>query len=269
MAGLKTFAQASAWRYVVDLSEELLSASTTTSPVGQDGLSFVVRMRLEGLFRMKMFDELILEATKILQLERQSLEKNGGLDVTTALQLLLVEVLSLTGRGDEAMSRLHLLKSFLKSPNSPYNSRYWLWKTKSSIVNCSIRMRLWRSAVAELTSMLDEVESSRVAPPRQGWSEADLAGIAKAETILLCRLSRIMLQMGSIKAAVRYCERATKSLHRGGLESDDAAEHVELAKGLVHFAQDQVRLFLFLFLFPSSRNFSPSSPSHSALLFAV
>ena len=249
LAGLKTFAQASAWKYVVELSEKLLastSASGFGGAVGPDGLSYVLRIRLEGLFRMKMFDELNHEITRILAEDAEKKSKAVGKDrsddLSVAMQLLMAEVLSLTGRGDEALTQLHLLKKWLSSTSLNVNAPFWSWKSSGAIVNGCIRQRLWRNAISELTNMLDEVYKARSAASSQtNWNEKERAGVIKAEVILFCRLSRIMLQMGSIKSAVTYCERAQKALTSSGglLDADETADHVELARGLTLFAQDR------------------------------
>lgn len=248
LAGLKTFAQASAWKYVVELSEKLLASSSSASgfggAVGPDGLSYVLRIRLEGLFRMKMFDELSHEVSRILAEDAEKKKskaycENRSDDLSVAMHLLMAEVLSLTGRGDEALTQLHLLKKWLSTTPQNVNAPFWLWKSSGAIVNGCIRQRLWRNAISELTNMLDEVHSA--ASSQTNWTDKERAGVIKAEVILLCRLSRIMLQMGSIKAAVTYCERAQKALTSSGglLEADETADHVELARGLTLFAQDR------------------------------
>jgi len=260
LAGLKTFAQASAWKYVVELSDKLLSApGGAMLPSGQDGLSYVMRIRLEGLFRMKMFDELNHEVSKILESEAERLvqaqgkETDKSLDLTTALRLLLVEILSLTGRGDEALTQLHILKYWLQTTEENVNVPYWLWKTSGLIVNCTIRSRNWRAAVQELTSMLHAINST--SPNCQ--NEKESGSVCKAQVVLLCRLARTMLQMGFIEAAVKYSERAEEALVSGRLTQDEVAEHVELTQGLTLFAQNKVRFCVLVF----SAHPSPAPPS--------
>ena len=231
-------------------------------PLGQDGLSYVMRIRLEGLFRMKMFDELNREVSKILESEAERLvqakaqaqgkETGKSLDLTTALRLLLVEILSLTGRGEEALTQLHILKHWLQTTAENVNVPYWLWKTSGLIVNCTIRLRNWRAAVQELTNMLSVINSTL--PNRQ--NEKESGSVCKAQVVLLCRLARTMLQMGFIEAAVKYSEQAEEALASGGLTQDEVAEHVELTKGLTLFAQNKVSCVVFLCFCP------PSHPSY-------
>ena len=227
LAGLKVFAQASAWKYVVEMSGKLLAQSESPTTFG---LSFVLRTRFEGLFRMKMFDELTHEATKIL--EQEAAKSNKNMDVVLALRLLIAEILSLTGRGEEALTELSVLKRGLGEDGG--SNPLWLWRTKNSIVNVAIRMRLWRTAIGEMMGMLSDVGEAAKA----GGTE-----YAKAEIVLLCRLSRAMLQIGAVKAGVAYFQQAKERL--GELESrtepgaaeSDLAEHVQLTSGLVLFSQ--------------------------------
>jgi len=71
-SGVQLFARAHAWEYVVSASSKLI---TNEQPGFSGGmLSLVMKLRLEGLFRMKMFDELITEASKILVSEETRLQ---------------------------------------------------------------------------------------------------------------------------------------------------------------------------------------------------
>jgi len=236
LAGLKVFAQASAWKHVVEMSGKLLAQSESST---ENGLSFVLRTRFEGLFRMKMFDELTHEVTRIL--EQEAAKSNKNMDVVLALRLLIAEILSLTGRGEEALTELTVLKRGLGEGGGAGagadagqgSNPLWLWRTKNSIVNVAMRMRLWRTAIGEMTGMISEVEAAK----------ADEMEYAKAEIVLLGRLSRAMLQIGAVKAGVAYFQKAKERLEdlesraEAGAAESDVAEHVQLTSGLVLFSQ--------------------------------
>lgn len=71
-SGVQLFARAHAWEHVVNASSKLI----TPDQPGHGGgvMSLVMKLRLEGLFKMKMFDELLFEASKILSAEEARLE---------------------------------------------------------------------------------------------------------------------------------------------------------------------------------------------------
>ena len=126
-SGVQVFARAHAWEHVVHASSKLITAD---QPGFNGGiLSLVMKLRLEALFRTKMFDELILEATKILAAEESRLIQFFTNDEVTilecdlliAMKLLLSEVKALMGRYEEALEQLYLLKTLL----TKYSTGLW------------------------------------------------------------------------------------------------------------------------------------------------
>lgn len=236
-SGLQTFARASAWQYVVTLSAQLMQEQGPYSDRHQGHIPTVLKLRLEGLFRMKMFDELTAEAGQILDVEmkRQRLESapERSFDLTNAMHLLQAEVLSMTGRGDEASTQLHALLHRLAQSAEP-SAAFWSWKTRNCLVNAAVRQRQWRAAMGLLMDMLGEIRRAR-----EGGGPS-VEDATRAEIVLLCRLSRTMLQLGAIRAGVGFCRQAEERFAALGREQDDVGHHVELARGLVMFSQDQV-----------------------------
>lgn len=183
---------------------------------------------------MKMFDELNHEASAILETEKLVDVGKRDLDIVLCMQLLLAEVLSVTGRSEEAATQLYTLKERLVVDTSTPNAPYWLWKTTNSIVNCAIRQRQWRTAIKELLTLLDMI---RVAKAAAG-DDSKLM-VARAEIVVICRLSRAMLQIGATKGALGYCQQANARLGESLLAQDAVAQHVEVSKGLFLFSQDK------------------------------
>jgi hypothetical protein len=144
-----------------------------------------------------MFDELCKEVGDILEKEDQ-----GGHDKSmdeenssVSLRLLLAEVKAMTGRGEEALAQLYVLRFKLQGrPHGTFRES-WSLRTTNSIVNAAIRQRMWHIAISELSSMLESI--------RQQYASLSVANIEistqfyRAEIVLLCRLSRILLQVES------------------------------------------------------------------------
>ena len=177
---------------------ELLQGNPMNAFAEDQSLSVVFTFRMIGLFRLKMLDELQQETCAVLALEESKLlshltgretvveaEKGGvgtflgyprpsvdsfRVDNIVSLQLLFVEVKVVTGRGDEALNVLYMLKQWLSTPeegaipaaaaDSAVGSRVlmWKWKVIWSLVNVLLRQRLWRQGIKEMISMLDEVQ---------------------------------------------------------------------------------------------------------------
>jgi hypothetical protein len=96
---IQTFALSSAWKQVVDLSSKVNDTKTSSA------ISVTTRLRLEGLYRLKMFDDLSSEAGNVLVAERARfvvMQKDSEAYIQCsntmyALRLLLAEVKAMTG----------------------------------------------------------------------------------------------------------------------------------------------------------------------------
>lgn len=296
-AGLLVFARASAWAHVVDLSENLLKG------VDSDGSDFTLtlRLRLQGLYKLKMFDVLSNEASKILTSEEKiyytkmkdlgrsdninsssssSIVGSKGVgtsagaddasvggtssseDIIFSMRLLLADIKAMTGQGEEALQQLYALKDHLtqtsssiaSSSRTPTNHQWWLWRTRNAIVSAAIRQRQWRAAIGEITSMCEDTR-------RQACSNKPTVArsLLRAEIVLQCRLARILLQIGAMKASISACDVAASLLNAlggtgggGGLsevdtvndkmdqqQHEDMTNYFELTRGLVLFGRDK------------------------------
>ena len=146
----------------MELSSRVIDSNTSSS------ISIASKLRLEGLFRLKMFDDLSFEAGNILAAERIKLlllstdgERIQNQNRVYAMQLLLAEVKAMTGNGEDAFQELFQLRHELSEqmfsvPTSTSLSpfEWWSWRVTSSIVNTAIRQRLWRIALGELTGLI-------------------------------------------------------------------------------------------------------------------
>lgn len=203
--GLQTLARSSAWKHVVELASKLNDSSNEAT------ISLPTKLRLEGLFRLKMFDDLAFETVNILSAERMKLlRQNDGVEALRnsnniyAMQLLLSEVKAMTGNSDDAFQDLCELRKELEeeimttpSPVSISSHQWWLWRVTSSIINTAIRQRLWRMAVAELTGLLDSMRTKfeEITSLDISSSSTFIESFRRVEVIILCHLSRILLQV--------------------------------------------------------------------------
>ena len=112
--GLQILARSSAWRHVIELSDRVIEANEATT------ISVATRLRLEGLFRLKMFDDLSHEAGQILAAERLKRPQHQpaedliqNMNKIYAMQLLLAEVKAMTGNGEDAFHELFQLREEL------------------------------------------------------------------------------------------------------------------------------------------------------------
>ena len=167
VAGLTLLAQHSAWKHVVEVSARMLTTPTADP-------AFVMRLRLEGLFRVKMFDELTVLATDILAAEEA---KGPAADRGSVygMRLLLAEIKTMTGQGEQSMQLLYMFRDELEqllaaqrggggggggsssssgssssgagssSSSSSSSSgggpalQWWVWRISGSIINAAVR----------------------------------------------------------------------------------------------------------------------------------
>jgi hypothetical protein len=218
IAGLQTLARVNAWRHVVSLSDQLLASKDLS--FGSEGTQFniVFRLRMTAYFRLKMFDELVQEASSVLLSEEQRISTlqnlhsgnlsydrpNQGVcncDKLLALQLLLIEARAMTGRGEEALQQLFALRKWLCNDNLTNNFQvndeilWWKWRIQWSIINTLSKQRQWRQTIFELQTILRDVQwkRSQLSPPDK--TIHSLVSLLSSEVLILCRLSRTLLQV--------------------------------------------------------------------------
>ena len=203
--GLQVLARSHAWRHVVELSSRVAD-SRADCPI-----SLGTKLRLEGLFRLKMFDDLSFEATNLLSALRTRILRDVDSDEAVrssnninAMRLLISEVKTMTGNGEDAFQDMFQLRDELEkqtaldplSAVSP--SLWWTWRVTSSIINAAIRQRLWRMALGELLGFLSSLRTKHKSMADALYSSSSkesVKGFRRVEIIVLCRLSRILLQV--------------------------------------------------------------------------
>lgn len=190
------------------MSDQILSTKDSSGNEGSQ-LNIVFRLRMSAFFRLKMFDELLHEASTVLAFEEQQAHvllqgierpKQGLFfsDKVLALQLLLIETRTMTGRGEEALQQLYSLRNWLcdnLSPNNNDQLLWWKWRVQWSIINTLSKQRQWRQTIYELQTILRDVQwkRSNLSAPQHGIHSH--ASLLSSEILVLCRMSRTLLQV--------------------------------------------------------------------------
>lgn len=172
-AGLEQVYRVGDWRSVVDISTKLMKDEDFSSRE-KDELSTTLQYRFEGLFKMKMFDDLMLEVGRFLQAEGSTRDATS-IDALSlrpnamSLSVLVCEVMSLTGRGGEAIEQLYKLRRILEISLSSKDSeasdllfQWWYYKIWNQIVNVLLRQRQWHLALHELSRILSIIRNMKL-----------------------------------------------------------------------------------------------------------
>jgi len=153
-------------------------------------------MRFEGLFRMKLFDELSAEIQSILTsnetntidpsdllsttsassisllqppttattIETSLLSNYINYNLTISLRLLLINIKLITGRTQEALELLYILKNWIVilikneiKINIIHILNYWFYQIKCLIINVLIKVRNYKLACIDLNDMINEI----------------------------------------------------------------------------------------------------------------
>ena len=220
---LEKLARSSCWMLVAKMSEILLNERSVPTnalknvsgyfEAGSQGgpLHVAAKLRFEALFRTKCFDEIMNEADDVLLLEegRISREHPGAVtDTTILMRLLRAEVLATTGRGEEAVEHLTRLLDKIQSGHAGLgNSEMlpaWAWRVRWALVNTCLRGRYTAEAIKQLLQMLQDLHDFDTTAPE--------VHVEEAKIVVLSRLSRTLLQVGALQAAIGYCDMAVSQL---------------------------------------------------------
>lgn len=138
-----------------------------------------------------------------------------------AMQLLLSETKAMTGNGEDAFQDLYQLRGEIDQQSDECGesaqlppSKWWSWRITSIIVNTAIRQRLWRLALAELRGLLDSVRAwqKRTSTSESSSSSKETSGnFRRVEVVILCRLSRILLQVRKNTTIMHFISSQTSS----------------------------------------------------------
>jgi hypothetical protein len=244
-------------------------------------MSVVMKLRLQGLYFMKMFDNLESEAVNLLihattacqdeitnngninnetesgnELNRSN-DSNG--DIIMAMKFLLADVKGITGHGEDSIKQLFVIESKLKNTKEKgfinldisiksNHLDWWIWKCKNAEINATIRHKQWRSAIVLLNELLIDINNLM----KSFDIEIIPIGLIRAEILVNCRLSRILLHVGGMKSSTSFLDIATTlyNKHEILLKEDNATLcedlfcQIELARGLVLFGFDKVYIFI-------------------------
>ena len=234
IGGIQTLAHLNAWKHVVDMSERLLHSKDSNINNEGTSFNLVFRLRMIAFFRLKMFDELVQEAGVIIAAEEQRVSNlmhqqqqqqqqqqsfssqlsdgNGfdrpkqgicNSDKVLALKLLLIEARTMTGRGEEALQQLYAIRKWLSNEKSllEWQSQindeilWWKWRIQWSIINTLAKQRQWRQTIFELQSILRDVQWKRSQGDSTKKTPLSFLSLLSSEIIILCRLSRTLLQV--------------------------------------------------------------------------
>ena len=169
---------------------------------------------IESLFHTNNFDEILNLVSHMLK----SLESNVNDTLTECsivLQLLIIEVKTMTGQTNESIESLHTLETSLVSTltnrlEQPTDStisnistkhdscQQWYYVTLLMKINICIRQRHHEVAIQELVGLLamstqDKNNSGRV-----------LTNGAETQIVLLCHLSKLCIQVFSYSYSYSY-----------------------------------------------------------------
>ena len=300
--GLKTLTRYSAWKYVVEMSQHVLSNANEADA------RFITQLRLEALFRIKAFDELTTMATELLMIEQKKVDSSAMISspgtnpnpTMYAMRLLLAEVKTMTGQGEESFQLLYMFRDELQQQLAIHDSstqviaqeihvlQWWVWRVCNSIINAAIRQRLWRIAVSELTMMLQNVRETYASISTVNNASSTATALQKsfhrAEVVLMCRLSRILLQIGATKSSTLFYEQA-KAIHHTHLDplattiasqgnqgssssTEDVALQLDITQALLLFGADNYEEALEIFNTvidkERTQQITSSSPSSSS-----
>lgn len=184
-AGLVALAEVHAWQGVVNLSSKLLFDNDI-----KDCNDKVWHLRFEGLFRMKMYDELSVEAGNLLSRE-ESKSSGANHNMIASMKLLLYEVKVMTGRHQEAVDQLYAFRQHLELQGQDDFTRFWLLLVTAHITNAATRLRNWKGAITELRKLVVDVKHE-ISVAKDMVSKINLQ---RSLVLILLRLSRVLLQV--------------------------------------------------------------------------
>lgn len=171
------------------MTGQLLAASS--SQLTEEAYCFVMSMRFESLFRLKMYDDLNIEVgTTLEKLQSSTTDNRHSVGFIFAVKMLQCEIKMMTGHSFDATEQLMFIRNWLRSIAwlQPQDFEYWEWQSTCHLVNCNIRSRNWKNSIRILRKMLVELHSFQSIT-----SNTDLLLMSK--TVILLRLAKLFLQV--------------------------------------------------------------------------
>ena len=215
---------------------EIEKLSSKDTPIDRESL-LILSLRLEAMFRLKMFDDLTPEITKLM-VHLSYLEDEDGREIPAtpdhfALRIGLIMIDAETqftiGHGSEALGKLLIQRLTLKNcSNNKENEkaavsnatrRVWNMKLTLSIINMLIRQREWTNAINEMKSLLEEIRNDKKS--LDGNDRIDAT--SNYEILLSCKITRVLIHMGDIHTGEQYLEMAKKAFNSKGKSSSPSS----------------------------------------------
>jgi hypothetical protein len=119
--------------------------------------------------------------------------------------LLIAETKIMSGRGEEAIEQLFLLRQWLANTteststkdrgDQSQNTEMCSLRVQCSIINVHIRLRQWRLAVLELNTVLKMINKSISCNETEASDLSSSWWLIACKVVLSCLLSRLLLQV--------------------------------------------------------------------------
>jgi hypothetical protein len=188
------------------------------------------------MFRMKTFDALTREASDVLGIEEKRQGGNGGggaylTDNIIAIRLLLAEIKATTRKGEDAIKDFSVLSNEIASAMNSGDAaqqqfrEVWQWRVRWALINTTVRGGYVNSGVKQLLQTHQDL--STLGEKQLASPSADVLSmlrIEEAKVVVLCRISRALLQVGALKAAIGYCDIAAERVGKLTSEYGEGSE---------------------------------------------
>lgn len=180
------------WKQVLALTSSLLPEDYllvfSTDTINKETFT----CRIEALFKLKLFDELITFTNSFLSLiENQPQPLSSRLlSLSIVLKLVICEVITMTGRGDEAVERLYSLEKqieALSNSEMQLQTAAWIPIIWMMHVNILIRQHQWPSALKMMQKILNYSNSRDF--------EIKETTRAQSQIAIKCLVSRMCVQV--------------------------------------------------------------------------
>lgn len=209
--GLINLANNAAWTQVARFSSSILASSTQKQLSSQDYYC-VLLLRYEALYRLKMFDELLSELTNLLSSNFSRSDQlsvlflDGNLfDIYCSFRILRYEANVQSGQSQAGFRELQDTQEWLRDQLKPDSDKdavrawYWLQQIELNFINFYIRSRNWKMALQLHRKILIQINDllAEYQP-----SSSDALDLTAAKVMLLCKTTRLLLQVTQSSARV-------------------------------------------------------------------
>lgn len=240
LTGLSMLMQDSIWQNVNTMASDLLSEEGNLDDPDTQRVVSVIKFL--SLFKLKQYDKLVTDVIEFLKVFEATCDAAQSADVIVPLRMLLSEAKIMTGRSHEAFDELQLLKLELEASDISLSNSFWIWQLDCHVINGYVRLRNWKAAISALKGTILDIGKQLEHEANQSSKEHH-AFLVKSQTILLTRLSRILLQVGSARSSLYYFQKA-KELYADHVKNTNSSpdlevqQHFYLLQGLLSFGEE-------------------------------